>query len=201
VVCGIDGSGKSTQISNLARYLEEKSYEVVKTRQPTDMYRQDAVVRAALNLDISPHVVAEELALFSAFDRARHIREVINPALAQGKIVLSDRYVYSTFAYFLARGLTDIEWLKLINRSVPIPSLTFYIDVDPEVAKQRIISRDGNSRKREEIDMERMTRVRRTFLDQPWGEVKSYVIVDGQLSIDSVWARIRSAVDVALAES
>jgi len=111
VVCGIDGSGKSTQISNLARYLEEKSYEVVKTRQPTDMYRQDAVVRAALNLDISPHVVAEELALFSAFDRARHIREVINPALAQGKIVLSDRYVYSTFAYFLSRGLTDIEWL------------------------------------------------------------------------------------------
>jgi dTMP kinase len=197
-VCGIDGAGKTTQIARIASYLGERFPDVVTTRQPTDLYRQDPIVRAALNLDVTPESVAEELALFSAFDRIRHVREEIIPVLQRGGAVISDRYVYSAFAYFLARGISDIEWLKQINRAAPVPDVTLYIDVDPEQAIRRILQRDGSSRKREEIDLDRMNRVRSAFVEQPWGKRAEYYRIDGTGTAGQVWEAVKVVLDVNL---
>ncbi|MGH8888888.1 MAG: dTMP kinase [Acidothermaceae bacterium] len=183
--CGIDGSGKTTQVKAARDYLAADA-NVVLTKQPTDLYRNDPDVRALLDLRSSGELLTAELALLSAFDRARHIRTTVLPALTGSGCVITDRYVYSTYSYFLARGISDLAWLKDINRLAPEPDLTVYIDVPPELAAERIIARDGSSRKREELDVNRMTTVRRHFVEQPWGQSDRFKTVDGTEPIDVV---------------
>jgi dTMP kinase len=176
--CGIDGSGKTTQVAAAHEYLATTA-DVLLTKQPTDLYRNDADVRALLDMRTGGALLIAELALLSAFDRARHVRTQILPALAGDGCVITDRYVYSTYSYFMARGINDLGWLKDINRLAPEPDLTIYIDVEPQVAATRIIARDGSSRKREELDLVRMTKVRDYFLEQPWGTSERFQVVDG----------------------
>lgn len=194
-VCGIDGSGKSTLITGIAEYLRAQGREVVLTRQPTDHYRADATVKAALHLELDMAAIAPELALFSAFDRIRHVREVIEPALAAGSIVVSDRYVFSTYAYFLSRGINDLPWLQALNRYAPMPDLTIAIDMPPALAADRIIACDGSSRKREELDLDRMRFVGEAFRTQPWGEDPRYHLLDGTRSREALWEAVRPLVD------
>lgn len=185
-ICGIDGSGKTTQVGVTRDYLLTTTSNVIVTKQPTDLYRNDPEVRALLDLRRVDAYLTAELALLAAFDRARHIRTHIMPALEGHGCVVSDRYVYSTYCYFMARGITDLGWLRAINRLAPEPDLTIYIDVPPEVAAHRVISRDGSSRKREELDIARMTTVRSHFLEQPWGRSDRFHTVDGTAAAEVV---------------
>ncbi len=106
---GLDGVGKSTQARLLAAYLQQQGLPVVLTREPTDgLYgRQLRQLRLQERRQLPPQ---QELALFLA-DRRQHVEEVIRPALAAGRIVITDRYYYSTMAYQGALGLdpADIE--------------------------------------------------------------------------------------------
>ncbi|MDQ1542030.1 MAG: dTMP kinase [Actinomycetota bacterium] len=187
--CGIDGSGKTTQVANAHAYLATAA-DVMVTKQPTDLYRNDPDVRALLDLRSDGASLTAELALLAAFDRARHVRTQILPALAGDGCVITDRYVYSTYSYFMARGVADLGWLMDINRLAPEPDLTIYIDVPPELATTRIIARDGSSRKREELDLVRMTTVRNYFLDQPWGSSPRFQVVDGSAPVEAVGAQV-----------
>jgi dTMP kinase len=189
-VCGIDGSGKTTQVGVARDYLLTTTPNVLLTKQPTDLYRNDPEVRALLDMRRDSAYLTSELALLAAFDRARHIRTQIMPALADDGCVISDRYVYSTYCYFLARGIADLGWLKAINRLAPEPDLVVYIDVPPEVAAQRVIARDGSSRKREELDLARMTTVRSHFVEQPWGRSDRFHTVDGTAPVDEVSTQV-----------
>ncbi|MEV0195748.1 dTMP kinase [Nonomuraea sp. NPDC050691] len=194
--CGIDGAGKSTQIARLARSLEPER-EVRITRQPSSEYRNSALVRAFVDDRISAEqapAALREMAVHAAADRLRHVRTEILPHLARGAVVISDRYVYSTYAYFLARGLDDLQWLIELNRHVPEPDLTFYLDISPETAGARVRARDGGSHKREEVNAGRMTRAREVFLTRPWGAGDSYHVIDGTLPEDEVARRISAHV-------
>lgn len=182
--CGIDGSGKTTQLHRLRERMEARGYDLLVTRQPSDWYRGDRVVRAFLDERIAAEDVeaaARELALFAAADRMRLGREVLAPALSEGKLILSDRSVISTYTYFLARGIRDIDWLMAINRFALVPDVVVYLDVDPEVAIERIRHRGLGASKSEELNLERMRAVREGFLDQPWGPgyVRHYLVLDG----------------------
>ena len=195
-VCGIDGSGKTTQIKCVVDHFAGRR-AVLSTRQPTDRYRNDPMVRSLLNLEIDSEAVVRELALLAAFDRARHIRTEILPALYDGGMVVTDRYVYSTYAYFLARGISDVEWLRQLNCLAPEPDATIYIDVPPEIAVERILLRDGSSRKREEIDVARMRQVRAAFHGQPWGRSSRYHVVDGNRPQSAVTTEVLRIVTAA----
>src|SRR5688572_5725344 len=98
-IVGFDGSGKTTQIENVASALRATGREVIETRQPTDWYRELAEVRTFHDHGGSADS-AHILALLAAADRRRHVMEVIDPALARGAVVLCDRYVYATFGVF-----------------------------------------------------------------------------------------------------
>jgi len=113
---GIDGSGKTTQARRLVKTLTRKGYDILQgnTRVPT-------VVEAVL---------------FAA-DRNYHIENEIKPLLKAGKIIVCDRYVYSSIAY---QGAADVntEWIKEINKHAIKPDLAIYIDVPPEIVINRI---------------------------------------------------------------
>ena len=132
---GLDGSGKTTHAHRLVQNLEDKGFDAVYTTEPSrgefGRYIRTSVLQGEKRL---PRVV--EAFLF-AVDRVDHLEKEVKPALREGKIVVSDRYVYSSLAYQGAAGL-DLHWIKKINRLAIPPDLAIYIDVPPEVVVKRI---------------------------------------------------------------
>ncbi|MEZ4818482.1 MAG: dTMP kinase [Bdellovibrionota bacterium] len=148
VISGIDGSGKTTLQNKLYDHLQVAGHKVIKTRQPTDFYRKNPHVRSFLDSGTS-QVSKETIALIAAADRMVHIEETIRPALESDIWVISDRYVFSTYAYFKARGV-DPSFTKTLNQYVPEPDITLFLKIPAEKAIARVIQRDGNKLKFEE---------------------------------------------------
>ena len=181
-ICGIDGSGKTTQINMLSKYLEEEiNKEVYVTKQPTDFYRKYDRFKKYVNREncFEEENIVYELALLSAADKMRHYSTEIYPNI--NKFVISDRYVFSAYSYFLARGVKSIKWLKEINKKLPLPDVTIYIDIPVKTANQRVIQRDGKHAKKEEKDIVLLEKVRKHFLAQPWGTSEKYHIIDAEV--------------------
>jgi dTMP kinase len=132
---GLDGSGKTTHAHRLVRELQEKGFDAVYTTEPSrgeyGTYIRTSVLQGEKRL---PSVVE---ALLFAVDRIDHLEKEVEPALREGKIVVSDRYVYSSLAYQGAAGL-DLRWIEEINRLALSPDLAIYIDVPPKVVVRRI---------------------------------------------------------------
>ena len=142
---GIDGCGKSTQIKKFARYLFDRSKHthIVFTRNP---YR-DVRIRELLKADEDPLSQAEKFAELFISDRKKHVEEVVLPSLAQGLHVITDRFKLSTIAYQAAQGL-DINELIKKHDGMPIPDITFVIDVPAHVAARRMKT-DGERKVKE----------------------------------------------------
>ncbi|GAB4338522.1 MAG: hypothetical protein Kow0089_10480 [Desulfobulbaceae bacterium] len=131
---GIDGTGKSTQVKLLADYLRGRGYEVVETREPTDGPWGKKIRALFTNRQsVTPE---EELDLF-IHDREQHVREVVNPALAKGKVVLTDRYYFSTAAYQGAAGMDPDEVFRR-NAFAPVPDLVLLLTMAPEESLVRV---------------------------------------------------------------
>jgi dTMP kinase len=131
---GLDGSGKTTQAKMLAEKLKG-GYNAVYTAEPS---------RGKIGTFIRKHCLygekrlpsAVEALLFAA-DRMEHVATEILPAVEQGRLVISDRYLYSSIAYQGAAGLS-IEWIETINEYALKPDLAVFIDVDPKTAMKRL---------------------------------------------------------------
>jgi len=130
---GIDASGKTTQARLLARRLEEEGLDVVLSAEPTSGPVGQIIKQVIRGGRRSPVL---EAVLFS-LDRYWHVHQTVGPALEEGRVVVLDRYYYSTLAYQGALGL-DIGWLRKINSFAPEPDLAVYLDIDPEEALRRI---------------------------------------------------------------
>jgi len=132
---GIDGSGKTTTISEVERFLLSRGYAVHRTAEPTcsDIGR---FIRSLLQKRSEHTYTRHELALLFAADRLRHLAEEIEPALAAGKAVLTDRYLFSSLAY----QTVDLpyEWVRELNRFARLPDTLIYLDVSIETALSRI---------------------------------------------------------------
>ena len=197
--CGLDGSGKTTQLDLVAQDLREH-FPVSVVRPVTRAYRDDPTVTAYLDGLLPPEEMRDaaiEMIMFAATDGFRQMRTVILPQLQAGAVVLCDRYVYSVYARAIARGLDDLYWLGQLYRYLPEPDLTLYFDVRPEEALRRIRARGGTPRW-EELDMDRMGTVRSVFLDQPWGRRDNYRIIDGERPPGQIAAEIRPMVAAAV---
>ncbi|HWU89438.1 MAG TPA: dTMP kinase [Kofleriaceae bacterium] len=134
---GIDGAGKTTQASRLAANLRAMGIEVVESKEPTNGHLGTELRRSASTGRLSPE---RELELF-VLDRREHVRNLIEPALADGKVVIVDRYYFSTAAYQGARGM-DFESILLLNESfAPQPDILFILEVSPPTGRARIAAR------------------------------------------------------------
>lgn len=185
---GFDGSGKSTQIDALAERFSRLGHSVVKTRQPTTWYREQEMVRSFHAHGGTP-ALAKVLALLSAADRQRHIQEVVAPALEVGCVVISDRYVCSTFAVFGHRGVDD-NFLITINRPVLRPDVAAFLEVPVATLIERLIARDGADLKFEERSPERISSILAY-----WSQLRGIVdFVDGARSppeiTDTLWRMV-----------
>lgn len=138
---GGDGAGKTTLIKRVAEALKEEGQEVVVTREPGGCELGEMIRTLLLKVDPANSQLSNdaELALFMAA-RAQHIKEVILPALEKGEVVLCDRFHHSSIAYQGAgRGIgTDKvrEVCRLLCKDL-WPDVTFFLDLEPEVGRQR----------------------------------------------------------------
>jgi dTMP kinase len=132
---GLDGSGKTTHTHRLVRNLQKRGFDAVYTTEPSrgeiGKFIRASVLQGKKRV---PRVV--EVLLF-AVDRVEHLEKDVKPALEEGKIVISDRCVYSSLAYQGAAGL-DLKWIEEVNSMALPPDLAVYIDVPPEVVVKRI---------------------------------------------------------------
>lgn len=137
---GVDGAGKSTSVEAVQRVLRERDMDLLVTREPGGTPLAERVREVLLHVgDEAVDPLAETLLLFAA--RAQHVRTVIEPALAQGRWVLSDRFTDATRAYQGGgRGIDPhtIESLACMVHPGLEPDLTFYLDLPVDQARQRI---------------------------------------------------------------
>ena len=132
---GLDGSGKTTHAHRLVRNLQKRGFEAVYTTEPS-RGELGTFIRGTI-LEGKKRVPRVVEALLFAVDRVEHFEKDVRPALKEGKVVVSDRCVYSSLAYQGAAGL-DLEWIEEINRFALPADLALYIDVPPEVVVNRI---------------------------------------------------------------
>ncbi len=164
---GVDGSGKTTQISRLAEDLRDQGYKIVFTREPGGT-RIGEKIRGILldpeNLELDER--AESLLYAAA--RAQHVREVIEPALKSGNTVLCDRFCASTLAYQgYGRGI-DLDFLRRVNRLATgglEPDLTLLFDMDPGEGLRRVQDFRRGTDRLEQEGAEFYRRVRKGYLE------------------------------------
>ncbi len=153
---GLDASGKTTHAHRLVRNLRREGFDALYTTEPS-LGEIGRFIRTYI-LQRERRVPSVVEALLFAVDRVDHVEKEVKPALEEGKIIVSDRYVYSSLAYQGAAGL-DIEWIEEINRLALIPDLAIYIDVPPEVVvkrmrrKKSVMERLGTQRRVREVYM------------------------------------------------
>jgi len=191
---GIDGSGKSTQVRMLASVLRLRGMDAVQTREPGGT-PLGARLREAL-LDAQEQVdPLAELLLYAA-DRAQHVRALLLPALAEGRVVLSDRYADATVAYQGAgRGFEPslvAEVVALATGGLK-PDLTLLFDLPVAASSERSRLRAGNGEPSDRLDLENdlfHTRVRDAYLQLAAAEPKRIRVVDANISVAEIHAHV-----------
>lgn len=190
---GADGCGKTTQSELIKKYLEDKGYEVVWTREPGSLGLGKKIRELLLHYDGDVAPMCEAF-LFLA-DRAQNVSQIILPAVESGKIVLCDRHTDSTIAYQgYGRG-KDIEQLAYLNdlaTSFIKPDLTFVFDVSTEVAQTRV----GKEKDRmESAGMEFHKKVRYGYLELAKQEPDRIKVIDANKSIEQVFDEAKKVLD------
>lgn len=190
---GIEGCGKSTQAQRLCERL---SREALLTCEPGGTALGRSIRELLLEPSRGAMSPVSEALLYLA-DRAQHVAEVIRPALEQGRVVISDRYVDSTLAYQgYGRGLPMDLLLAVAELATGglQPDLTLFLDVPVDLGLQRVGKRGRHDR----LESERVEfheRVRQGYLDLIRRHPRRWALVDGQGSEDDVAARVHAAVE------
>jgi dTMP kinase len=189
---GMDGAGKSTHIQDIIKLLEDKGVEVVSTREPGGTALGEQLRTLLLNEPMHPET--ETLLMFAA--RREHIAQIIEPALARGAWVLSDRFTDATYAYqcggrgVLANKVIDLEaWVQGGLQ----PDLTLLFDVPVEVSVARLASArtpDKFERESEEF----FTKIRNAYLNRANKNPNRFCIINSNQALDDVKAEVKSVI-------
>ena len=187
VIEGLDGSGKTTQANFLKRKLE-KTHNVLLTAEPSlgkigTFIREDCLYE-------DKRLPTEAEALLFAADRIKHMNNEVKPALDEGKLVICDRYIYSSLAYQGSSGLS-LDWIKTINARALQPDFSIFIDVAPEKVIERL------QRKKSVMEtLETQQRVREIYLK--YVENGELIRVNGDNAKDVVAEELYSKVSTLL---
>lgn len=189
---GIEGCGKSTQAKKLYEFFLSKNQEAILTREPGGTMCGEKIRDILLDEKI-PKLEAQTELLLNFAARVEHVEKVIKPALHSNKIVISDRFFDSTYAYqgnAFGLGFTAVDEVKKITIKNFAPDITFLIDVPVELAFSRITTREGNNRY-EKLGLDFHQKVRDGFL-QLTEKNPRIKIIDGENDIEKVFQIILS---------
>lgn len=186
---GPDGSGKSSLVKELTRQLTDLGYEVLATREPGGSPIAERIREVILDVENTAMDAKTEALLFAAA-RRQHLVETILPALDEGKLVMTDRFIDSSIAYQgVARGIPaeDIWAINQFGIEDYMPDLTLLIDVPAEVGLERIYKAQGQ-RQFDRLDQESIEfhqLVRGAFLDIE-EKNERVILVDGNQTVEDV---------------
>lgn len=183
---GIDGTGKSTHARRLGRELERRGMKTLLLKEPTGESPAGKRLEEAVKAGKRPEP-REELNLFIE-DRRWDVENRLRPALEEGYSVVMDRYYYSTAAYQGALGMDPKEILRM-NSFAPVPDLAIILDIEPEIAMERISRRKNGSYFEK---MNYLRKVRKIFLSMR--DMPEVVIIDSSGDYRDTERSIREAV-------
>ncbi|MBN2518062.1 MAG: dTMP kinase [Candidatus Altiarchaeota archaeon] len=184
VIEGADGTGKSTHAKLLGEYLRKNGYDVVNTAEPTKglMGKRTREVLSG-KADVTP----KELTLLFTEDRKEHVKNLVRPSLDGGKVVICERYFYSTIAYQSIQGV-DPKWIEKINSFAVKPDLVILLKISPKKALDRM------HRQKEVFEvLEFQEKVQEVLIR--FAQTKSWVVVETEADMNRVQDKIRAAVD------
>jgi dTMP kinase len=185
---GIDGSGKSTTIKELCKYLEIKGHSVLRTAEPTDMPTGKLIREVLAKKDEESRLTHEMLALMFASDRLNHLRERVWSALKEKKIVVTDRYFFSSIAYQSVN--VSYDWIKEINRFATMPDMLVFIDVSIDKALERISTFRQKTELYETREyLEQIDRNYKTVIAD-FKDSMRIIYLDGNLKMDEIYSDI-----------
>jgi len=179
---GIDGAGKTTQVTLLRNALEGIGESVVTSKEPTNGKWGRIIKESA---SAGRHSPDEELELFIK-DRTEHVSDLVSPALEAGKTVILDRYFYSTIAYQGCRGMNPAEVESNMKSRFPVPDAVFVLDIDPAISIDRIAHSRGEEPNHFE-ERDNLARARDIFNAITGPEMHT---VDGSMSREAVHSRL-----------
>jgi len=186
---GPEGSGKSTQVRLLTQSLKADNIDCLTTREPGGTEFANALRTILLDKNTGAISARAELLVMEAA-RADHVQKVINPALAENKIVICDRYTDSSLAYQGGgRGIEfdTVEKLNDFATKDTKPDLTIILDVTPEAGLERARGYGAKELDRlESEDIDFHIRVRKTFLDLAEKSPEQYMVINGADSVPSI---------------
>lgn len=187
---GGDGAGKTTQADLLQNWLEDRGYEVVRTREPGGTPLGQTLRDMLLHGD---HLTPKAEALLYAADRAQHISEVVRPALERGAAVVQDRYIDSSIAYQGAGRVLDSGEIRRLSEWATDdlwPVMTILLDVTPETGEKRR-NREGKTADRLESEASDFHRaVRAEFLTLAEAEPARFIVLDANATPDEIHGAI-----------
>ncbi len=193
---GGEGSGKSTHIDRLVTRLRQEGYQVLIAREPGGTEVGEQIRHILQYSKQSAAMVPEtELLLFCA-SRAQLVREVIQPALNNGTVVICDRFLDSTTVYQGVGRKIDPQSVAAINRfaaGASLPDLTLVIDLDPRVGLERVRGRELFDRMENQA-LEFYEHVRQGYLDLAKRENRRVKVIDGSQTIEGIATQIWSLV-------
>jgi len=196
---GPEGSGKTSQIPILADHIRELGYEVLLTREPGGTFIGDQIRNVLVSLDNKALTPQAETLLFLAA-RAQLVREVIQPALARGVVVLSDRYADATLAYQGYGHGVDLDSLKQLLTFATgglQPDLKILLDIEVENGLRRKTD-CGEWNRLDAYSVAFHERVRNGYHSLASSEPEKWVVVNADRERDLVQADLRKAVEAAL---
>ena len=189
---GMDGAGKSTHIPDIIKLLELKGVEVISTREPGGTLLGEQLRTILLNEAMHPET--ETLLMFAA--RREHISQIIEPALARGAWVLSDRFTDATYAYqsggrgVLANKVIELEaWVQGDLQ----PDLTLLFDVPEEVSVARLASARAPD-KFERESAEFFTKIRNAYLDRANKNPNRFCMINSNQALDDVKIEVKNVI-------
>ena len=193
---GVDGSGKTTQVRRLQAYLQSTGRSVLCTREPGGTFIGDQVRHVLHDVANTAMTPVAEILLYSA-SRAQLVGELIRPALAQGTLVLCDRFYDSTFAYQgYGRGL-DLDMLRAITRFATgglTPDLTLLFDLDSERGLSRRAEGGEEMNRMDRQTHEFYERVREGYHQLAEREPGRWVVIDADRPPDAIFASLRAEI-------
>lgn len=193
---GGEGAGKTTHVRLLADAVRAASLDVVETREPGGSPGAEQIRELLIHGEVGRwDAMSEALLHFAA--RRDHVRRVIQPALAAGKWVLSDRFADSTMAYQgygHGLGREVIEQLYALTVGALRPDLTVILDLPVDVGLRRTATRKHGGTRYERMDRAFHERLRAGFLAIAREDPERCLVVDGRLPVEAVHEAIRAAV-------
>lgn len=196
---GGEGGGKSTQSKLLADWLGGHGHTVLLTREPGGTAVGQQVRSIVLGHETGDLSARTEALLYAA-DKAEHVDSLMLPALAEGQVVITDRYVDSALAYQGAGRTLDVAEVEQVNRWATAdlrPHLTVVLDLDPQVGLARFEGAD----RIESEPLEFHRRVRQGFLDLAARDPEHYLVLRATDSPESIHAAVRTAVEPWLGQA